>query len=31
MRNLRCGDCAKLLGKADGRYEIQIKCLGAGC
>jgi len=25
MKNLRCGDCAKLLAKAGGVYEIQIK------
>ncbi|MNU88898.1 Mu-like prophage protein Com [compost metagenome] len=25
MKNLRCGDCAKLRCKAGGSYEIQIK------
>ncbi|MCC7632593.1 Com family DNA-binding transcriptional regulator [Stenotrophomonas rhizophila] len=30
MKNLRCGDCAKLLGKAGGTYEIQIKCPRCG-
>ncbi|MHC9012568.1 Com family DNA-binding transcriptional regulator [Stenotrophomonas rhizophila] len=30
MKNLRCGDCAKLLAKADGVYEIQIKCPRCG-
>lgn len=30
MKNLRCGDCAKLLAKADGGYDIQIKCPRCG-
>ncbi|HGM5039169.1 TPA: Com family DNA-binding transcriptional regulator [Stenotrophomonas maltophilia] len=30
MENLRCGGCAKLLGKADGYRQIQIKCPRCG-
>lgn len=29
-QNLRCGACAKLLAKAGGIYEIQIKCPRCG-
>ncbi|HDX0800970.1 Com family DNA-binding transcriptional regulator [Stenotrophomonas maltophilia] len=29
--NLRCGDCARLLAKAAGPHDLQMKCPRCGC
>ncbi|WP_448132811.1 Com family DNA-binding transcriptional regulator [Stenotrophomonas rhizophila] len=30
LKNLRCGDCARLLARAAGSYDLQIKCTRCG-